>query len=71
MHQFLLGYSKSLADAIVKLLQDPSCKEVVFSNGSGVKLTRDDEFGRTKREKGAKCIGTHAYKDQTFLIFGP
>lgn len=69
MHQFMPGYAKALAEAVATLVNDPTRKEAVFSNGSGLKLTRDDEHGRKKKENGAKCIGSHTYKDQVFHIF--
>lgn len=71
MHQFLPGYAKSLAEAIGKLSADSKCNEVVFSNGSGCKLTRDDAYGQAKKQKGAKVIGTQVYNDKTFIIFAP
>lgn len=71
MYQFMPGYNKSLAEAIQKLATDPKCHEVVFSNGSGLKLTRDDAYGRAKKEKGAKVIGTQSYQDKNYLIFAP
>lgn len=71
MHTFMPGYSKALAEAVAKLESDPSCKLVTFSNGSGLRLTRDDAQGAALKQKGAKCLGTQVYKDRTYLIFGP
>jgi len=71
MYQFLPGYNKSLDEAVNTLILDPKKQEVVFSNGSGLKLTRDDAYGQAKKQKGAKVIGTHVYQGVTYIIFGP
>jgi len=71
MHQFLPGYNKSLNEAVNMLVLDPKKTEITFSNGSGLKLTRDDAFGQAKQTKGGKVIGKHVYQDVTYLIFAP
>jgi hypothetical protein len=71
MYQYLPGYSKSLDEAVNILILDSKKQEVVFSNGSGLKLTRDDAYGKAKQQKGGKVINTHVYKDVKYLIFAP
>jgi hypothetical protein len=71
MYQFMPGYEKAVVDAVMKLVLNPALKEVVFSNGSGLKMTRDDAFGQAKKAAGGKLIATQKYKEQNFLIFAP